>query len=72
MRPLRLKIQTEAQFKRIPEHVIEKDYALSYILAGIASLPALSNTLIFKGGTQRLKKYFLVIIVFLKIWILQE
>lgn len=38
-------------------HVIEKDYVLSYVLAGIAKQSALSHTLIFKGGTA-LKKIF--------------
>lgn len=57
MKPLRLKLQEEAKRKQIPVHVIEKDYALSYILAGIAEQPALSHSLIFKGGTA-LKKIF--------------
>lgn len=57
MKPLRLKIQDEARLKKVPTHVIEKDYALSYILAGIANQPELSHTLIFKGGTA-LKKIF--------------
>jgi uncharacterized protein len=38
--------------------VIEKDYALSYVLAGIASQPSISDTLIFKGGTALKKLYF--------------
>src|SRR5437773_12195031 len=38
-------------------HVIEKDYALSYVLAGMAKQPELSHSLIFKGGTA-LKKIF--------------
>jgi hypothetical protein len=38
--------------------VIEKDYALSYVLAGIASQPGISDTLILKGGTALKKFYF--------------
>jgi len=38
--------------------VVEKDYALSYLLAGIAAKPELSETLIFKGGTALKKLYF--------------
>lgn len=57
MKPLRLKIQDEATLKKVPVHVIEKDYVLSYILAGMAKQPELSHSLIFKGGTA-LKKIF--------------
>src|SRR3990167_51353 len=57
MKPLRIKIQDEANIKKVPMHVIEKDYALSYVLAGMAKQPALSHSLIFKGGTA-LKKIF--------------
>lgn len=57
MKPLRIKIQDEASIKKVPQHVVEKDYALSYVLAGIAKQPELSHSLIFKGGTA-LKKIF--------------
>jgi predicted nucleotidyltransferase component of viral defense system len=57
MKTLRSKIQEQASLKKTPSHVIEKDYALSYILAGIATQPELSHSLIFKGGTA-LKKIF--------------
>ena len=57
MKPLRLKIPDEVSLKQAPMHVIEKDYALSYVLAGIARQPKLSHSLIFKGGTA-LKKIF--------------
>ena len=42
----------------IPWHVIERDYLLSWILAGISQVPALSDTLVFKGGTALRKCYF--------------
>lgn len=57
MKPLRIKIQEECTLKNSRVDVIEKDYALSYILAGIAKQPQLTHTLIFKGGTA-LKKIF--------------
>ncbi len=57
MKPLRLKLQEEANLKKVPIHVIEKDYALSYVLAGMAKQPELAHSLIFKGGTA-LKKIF--------------
>ncbi len=57
MKPLRLKIQDEVTLKQTPMHVIEKDYALSYVLGGIAQHQILAHSLIFKGGTA-LKKIF--------------
>ena len=55
MNPLRLKIRLEREKKQVPQETIEKDYALSYVLAGIAKQEKLSSSLIFKGGTA-LKK----------------
>ena len=57
MKSLRLKLQEEAKLKQSRLDIIEKDYALSYVLAGIAKETDLSKTLIFKGGTA-LKKIF--------------
>ena len=42
----------------IPWHVIERDYLLSWILAGISQVPALFDTLVFKGGKALRKCYF--------------
>lgn len=39
-------------------HVVEKDYVLGWLLAGIAANPELSNGWIFKGGTCLKKCYF--------------
>ena len=39
-------------------HVIEKDYVLGWLLAGIAAHPALGKSWIFKGGTCLKKCYF--------------
>jgi hypothetical protein len=58
MKPLRFRIREAAERCHVPQPVIEKDYALSYILAGIAAHRALSNTLVFKGGTALKKLFF--------------
>jgi hypothetical protein len=39
MKPLRLKTQSECETKKVAQHIIEKDYALSYLLAGISKQP---------------------------------
>ena len=39
-------------------NVIERDYLLSWVLAGISQVPALNDTLVFKGGTALRKCYF--------------
>lgn len=41
----------------MPYWVVEKDYAVSYLLAGIARIDRLSESLIPKGGTA-LRKYY--------------
>lgn len=58
MKPLRTKIREAAAQAGIGEQVVEKDYALSYILAGIAAQPELLESLIFKGGTALKKLFF--------------
>jgi predicted nucleotidyltransferase component of viral defense system len=40
------------------EDIIEKDYVLGWVLAGIANQPELGDTWIFKGGTALRKCYF--------------
>lgn len=42
----------------LPSNVIEKDYVLGWLLAGIANHADLFNTWIFKGGTCLKKCYF--------------
>ena len=42
----------------IPYWVLEKDYAISYLLAGITRIDRLSEGLILKGGTALSKFYF--------------
>lgn len=57
MRPLKTKLQNEAIRTHSRFDIIEKDYAQSYVLAGITKQPELSHSLVFKGGTA-LKKIF--------------
>ena len=58
MKPPRQRIRNAARKQRIPQQVIEKDYALSYILAGISSHFELKDALVFKGGTALKKLFF--------------
>src|SRR5438046_9983255 len=39
-------------------NTVEKDYALSFLLAGIAAVPDLYRVAVFKGGTCLRKAYF--------------
>jgi len=43
---------------KTPFWVLEKDYALGYLLAGMARVPALHDALVLKGGTALRKFYF--------------
>ncbi|ETR70322.1 MAG: hypothetical protein OMM_08900 [Candidatus Magnetoglobus multicellularis str. Araruama] len=58
MKPLRNRIRDAALSQKIPQLVIEKDYAISYILAGIAFQSILNEILVFKGGTALKKLFF--------------
>ncbi len=58
MKLLRFRIRDAAAAKHVPQEVIEKDYVLSYILAGIANTSGLANSLVFKGGTALKKCVF--------------
>lgn len=54
----------QSEIKRISEETgvlknqIDKDWVLSYILYGIASMPEMHNVLVFKGGTSLRKCWF--------------
>jgi len=58
MKPLRIRLRQVSRSQGVPQHVVEKDYALSYILAGLSRHPALENSLVFKGGTALKKMFF--------------
>jgi len=58
MKPLRTRLQEARQRLGLPWEVLERDYLLSWILAGIARVDLLRDTLVFKGGTALKKCYF--------------
>ena len=58
MRPLRPRLREAGQRTGQPLGVVELDYLQSWILAGICRVPALGDSLVFKGGTALKKCYF--------------
>ena len=58
MRPLRTRLQEARRRLGIPWEALERDYLLSWILAGISRTPVLRDALVFKGGTALRKCYF--------------
>ena len=58
IKPLRIRLQQARARQSLPWEVLERDYLLSWILAGISQVPVLRDTLIFKGGTALKKCYF--------------
>ena len=58
MRPLRTRLLEARQRTGHLSQVVERDYLLSWILAGISRTPALAGSLVFKGGTALKKCYF--------------
>jgi hypothetical protein len=55
---LERRFRQEARRSGVPRDVVEKDFALSYALAGIFGVEQLASTLVFKGGTALRKGYF--------------
>lgn len=58
MKPLRTRLQEARKRIGIPWEVLERDYLLSWVLAGIGQVESLRETLVFKGGTALKKCYF--------------
>ena len=58
MKPLRTRLQETRKRLGLPWEVLERDYLLSWVLAGIGQVELLRETLIFKGGTALRKCYF--------------
>jgi predicted nucleotidyltransferase component of viral defense system len=58
MKPLRIRIQEARKRLDIPWEVLERDYVLFWILAGIGQVDLLRDTLVLKGGTALKKCYF--------------
>lgn len=58
MKPLRIRLQEARRRLGLPWEVLERDYLLSWVLAGISQVESLRDTLVFKGGTALKKCYF--------------
>jgi len=58
MKLLRIRLQEARKQTGLPWEVLERDYLLSWILAGMTRVDALRETLVFKGGTALKKCYF--------------
>ncbi len=58
MKPLRIRLEEARARLGIPWEVLERDYILSWILAGITRVDTLRDALVFKGGTALKKCYF--------------
>jgi predicted nucleotidyltransferase component of viral defense system len=51
-------IRAVSKEKNVLQNIVEKDYALSYLLSAIYSVPELQKNLVLKGGTALKKLYF--------------
>jgi len=58
MKPLYTRLQEVRGKLGTPWEILERDYLLSWLLAGLAQVDSLSGTLVFKGGTALKKCYF--------------
>lgn len=58
MRRIQMLLKEKAEETNTPLWIIEKDYALSYLLAGISEVPSLKGGLALKGGTAIKKAYY--------------
>jgi predicted nucleotidyltransferase component of viral defense system len=58
MRPLRTRLEQARKRTGLGWDVLERDYILSWILAGVSRQKHLRETLVFKGGTALKKCYF--------------
>lgn len=58
MKPLHNRLQESRKRLGIPWEILERDYVLSWLIAGISDVEVLRNTLVFKGGTALKKCFF--------------
>jgi predicted nucleotidyltransferase component of viral defense system len=58
VKPLRTRLQEARKRLGIPWEALERDYLLSWILAGIGEVESLREKLVLKGGTALKKCYF--------------
>lgn len=56
--PLERRLRANARQSGVLRELVEKDYALSYALAGIMAVSELAGTFVFKGGTSLRKAWF--------------
>lgn len=55
---LERRLRAEVARSGVPRDVVEKDYAIGYVLAGVCAVPSVRDRLVFKGGTALRKLYF--------------
>ena len=55
---LRSRLREVAAHQNVDWNAVERDYTISWVLAGIHQIPDLRDTLVFKGGTALRKCYF--------------
>lgn len=58
MKPLRQRLEDARKATGAPWEILERDYLLSFVLAGISGTKGINDTLVFKGGTALKKCYF--------------
>jgi predicted nucleotidyltransferase component of viral defense system len=58
VRPLRTRLEQARDRLGIGWETLERDYVLSWVLAGISRIERLRDTVVFKGGTALKKCYF--------------
>lgn len=58
MKALRNRLLEARKRMGIPWEILERDYVLSWLLAGVSQVEALRDTLVFKGGTALKKCFF--------------
>jgi predicted nucleotidyltransferase component of viral defense system len=51
-------LRTYARERGVRQNIVEKDYALNYLLAAIAETPGLGEQVVLKGGTALKKLYY--------------
>ncbi|MFH1709208.1 MAG: nucleotidyl transferase AbiEii/AbiGii toxin family protein [Planctomycetota bacterium] len=58
MKPLRTRMEEARAHFGVPWEILERDYLLAWILAGIGQVGALRDALVFKGGSALKKCWF--------------
>jgi predicted nucleotidyltransferase component of viral defense system len=58
MQNVNLMLKSKAREQGVGLEIVQKDYALSYLLAGMARTPDLAEKIVLKGGTALKKLYY--------------